>query len=108
MTGSPLAAVPPALVPLLGELLDALRQTLADARSALARSDARSALARSDAQALREAAHALKGAAMRFGLPALADAAARAEEAASGGDLDTAGIFLGEFEKGLDEIAALV
>ena len=99
MTGSPLAAVPPALVPLLGELLDALRQTLADARSALARSDA---------QALREAAHALKGAAMRFGLPALADAAARAEEAASGGDLDTAGIFLGEFEKGLDEIAALV
>ena len=99
MTGSPLAAVPPALVPLLGELCDALRQTLADARSALARSDA---------QALREAAHALKGATMRFGLPALADAAARTEDAASRVDLDTAGVALGEFEKRLDEIAAFV
>lgn len=99
MTGSPLAAVPPALVPLLGELLDALRQSLADARDALTRSDA---------QAVQESSHALKGAAMRFGLPALADAAAHAEEAASRGDLDTAGIFLGEFEKALDEITALV
>lgn len=99
MTASPLAAVPAALIPLLGELLDALRQTLADAHSALARSDA---------QALREAAHALKGAAMRFGLPALADAAARAEGAAAAGDLDVAGVALGEFEEALDEITALV
>jgi len=99
MTGSPLAAVPPALVPLLGELCDALRQTLADARAALARSDA---------QTLREATHALKGAAMRFGLPALADAAARAEDAASRGDLEGIEAILGEFVKGLDEIAALV
>jgi len=99
MTGSPLAAVPPALVPLLGELCDALRQTLADAHSALARSDA---------QTLREASHALKGAAMRFGLPSLADTAARAEDSASRGDLDDAGVTLGEFEEALDEITALV
>ncbi|MFP5223909.1 MAG: Hpt domain-containing protein [Acidobacteriota bacterium] len=99
MIGSPLAAVPPALVPLLGEVCDALRQTLADARSALARSDA---------QALRESAHALKGAAMRFGLPALADAAARAEDAALRGNLEGMEAILGEFEKGLDELAASI
>ncbi|WP_043646302.1 Hpt domain-containing protein [Fundidesulfovibrio putealis] len=99
MTGSPLAAVPPALVPLLGELCDALRQTLADARDALTSSDM---------QTLRESAHALKGAAMRFGLPTLADAAARAEEAASRGNLEGMEAILSEFEKGLDELAALV
>lgn len=99
MTGSPLAAVPAPLVPLLGELCDALRHTLADARAAQARNDA---------QALRDSAHALKGAAMRFGLEALADAAARAEDAAASGILDEAEADLGEFERALDEIATLI
>jgi HPt (histidine-containing phosphotransfer) domain-containing protein len=98
MTTSPLAAVPAALVPLLGELCYALRQTLADARSALARRDA---------QTLRESSHALKGAAMRFGLPALADAAARAEDAAAD-DLVSAATCLDDFEMILDEVAALI
>ena len=58
-------AVPEVLRPLLPEVFAALGETLEQARAALARGDA------DEARAL---SHALKGAAMRFGLEALARA----------------------------------
>ena len=65
--------VPPALIPLLGELAASLRERLDLARRAL---DA------GDQGAYRAALHAAKGMAMTFGLHALADQALQAEDLA--------------------------
>lgn len=83
-----LRGVPEPLRPLLPELYAALRESLATARLTLDRGDGEGA---------RLAAHGLKGAAMRFGLEALAREAGRAEEHAERKDLGAAAKSLRRF-----------
>jgi HPt (histidine-containing phosphotransfer) domain-containing protein len=94
-----LQAVPEVLKPLMTDVCVALRESLAAAGHALARKDKDGA---------RAAAHALKGAAMRFGLEELAALAARAEDCAASGNVGGASSALDGFSKLLEELETCV
>ena len=81
--------VPEALRPLLPELYSALREELAATDAAQGRDDG---------EGVRQAAHRLKGAAMRFGLAKLSLEAARAEDEAGKGNREEASQALTKFE----------
>jgi len=64
--------------------------------------DIRRAVATSDAEALRRAAHALKGSVANFAAPRPVDAARRLEKMGIDGDLGSAGAALDDLEQALD------
>jgi len=95
---SVLDEVPEALRELLPELCAALRGELELAMGSVTAKKGRGA------DYVRERAHALKGAAMRFGLPGLAEHAALAEQAAAAGKLSLAREALTDFQELLSKV----